>query len=103
MRLLSMVGARVLPAIAHVRRGAWVVGNAARCCTLAPAMAVPKQKQSHSRTAKRRAQHKMAAPVYNACPTCHEPRRPHRVCPKCGSYKGSEVVAPHAHDHDHDH
>ncbi|MEY2516886.1 MAG: Ribosomal L32p protein family, partial [bacterium] len=31
-------------------------------------MAVPKQKQSHSRTAKRRAQHKMAAPVYNACP-----------------------------------
>jgi len=61
-------------------------------------MAVPKQKQSHSRTAKRRAQHKMAAPVYNACPTCHEPRRPHRVCASCGSYKGSEVVAPHAHD-----
>jgi large subunit ribosomal protein L32 len=45
----------------------------------------------------------MAAPVFNSCPTCHEPRRPHRVCPKCGSYKGSEVVAPHAHDHDHDH
>jgi len=65
-------------------------------------MAVPKQKQSHSRTAKRRAQHKMAAPVFNACPTCHEPRRPHRVCPNCGSYKGSEVVAPQAHD-DHDH
>jgi large subunit ribosomal protein L32 len=64
-------------------------------------MAVPKQKQSHSRTAKRRAQHKMSAPVFNACPTCHEPRRPHRVCPNCGSYKGSEVVAP-AHDH-HDH
>jgi len=76
-------------------------GRASRCCTLALDMAVPKQKQSHSRTAKRRAQHKMAAPVYNACPTCHEPRRPHRVCPKCGSYKGSEVVAPHAHDHDH--
>jgi large subunit ribosomal protein L32 len=67
------------------------------------AMAVPKQKQSHSRTAKRRAQHKMASPVYNACPTCHEPRRPHRVCANCGSYKGSEVVAPSAHDHDHDH
>jgi large subunit ribosomal protein L32 len=66
-------------------------------------MAVPKQKQSHSRTAKRRAQHKMASPVYNACPTCHEPRRPHRVCANCGSYKGSEVVAPSAHDHDHDH
>ncbi len=66
-------------------------------------MAVPKQKQSHSRTAKRRANHKMAAPVYNACPTCHEPRRPHRVCAKCGSYKGSEVVTPSHDHHDHDH
>jgi large subunit ribosomal protein L32 len=45
----------------------------------------------------------MASPVFNACPTCHEPRRPHRVCANCGSYKGSEVVAPSAHDHDHDH
>jgi large subunit ribosomal protein L32 len=66
-------------------------------------MAVPKQKQSHSRTAKRRATHKMAAAVYNACPTCHEPRRPHRVCPKCGSYKGVEVVSPSHDHHDHDH
>lgn len=66
-------------------------------------MAVPKQKQSHSRTTKRRAQHKMAAPVFNACPQCHSPRRPHRVCPNCGTYKGVEVVAPDAHDHDHDH
>ena len=49
-------------------------------------MAVPKQKQSHSRTSKRRAQHKISAPTYNACPTCHSPRLPHRVCPTCGSY-----------------
>ncbi len=66
------------------------------------AMAVPKQKQSHSRTAKRRAQHKMAAPTYNACPHCHSPRLPHRVCGVCGTYAGREVVAPSvAHDHDH--
>jgi large subunit ribosomal protein L32 len=64
-------------------------------------MAVPKQKQSHSRTSKRRAQHKMAAPTFNACPQCHSPRRPHRVCPVCGTYAGREVVAPPAHDHDH--
>ncbi len=63
------------------------------------AMAVPKQKQSHARTAQRRAQHKMAAPVFNACPQCHSPRRPHRVCPVCGQYAGREVVAPTAHDH----
>jgi large subunit ribosomal protein L32 len=66
-------------------------------------MAVPKQKQSHSRTAKRRAQHKISAPTYNECPTCHSPRLPHRVCPVCGSYAGREVVHVHDHDHDHEH
>ena len=55
-------------------------------------MAVPKKKQSHSRTAKRRAQHRIGTPALNACPTCHSPRRPHRVCPVCGSYAGREVV-----------
>ena len=66
-------------------------------------MAVPKQKQSHSRTNKRRAQHKIAAPTYNACPQCHSPRLPHRVCPVCGTYAGREVVHVHDHDHDHEH
>jgi large subunit ribosomal protein L32 len=66
-------------------------------------MAVPKQKQSHSRTSKRRANHKLAAPAYNACPQCHSPRLPHRVCPTCGTYAGREVVHVHAHDHDHEH
>jgi large subunit ribosomal protein L32 len=61
------------------------------CCA---EMAVPKQKQSHARTAKRRAQHKLRAPSYNACPQCHSPRLPHRVCPVCGHYKGREVIAP---------
>jgi large subunit ribosomal protein L32 len=66
-------------------------------------MAVPKQKQSHSRTAKRRATHKLTAPTYNACPHCHSPRLPHRVCPTCGYYAGREVVATeHGHDHDHE-
>ncbi|HUA75899.1 MAG TPA: 50S ribosomal protein L32 [Solirubrobacteraceae bacterium] len=66
-------------------------------------MAVPKKKQSHSRTSKRRAQHKIGTPSVNACPQCHSPRRPHRVCPVCGYYAGREVVAPAAHGHDHDH
>jgi large subunit ribosomal protein L32 len=55
-------------------------------------MAVPKQKQSHARTSKRRAQHKVAGPTYNLCPQCHSPRLPHRVCPTCGSYKGHTVI-----------
>ena len=68
-------------------------------------MAVPKQKQSHSRTTKRRSQHKISAPALNECPQCHQPRRPHRVCAHCGTYAGRGVVAPTgaAHDHDHDH
>lgn len=57
-------------------------------------MAVPKQKQSHSRTTKRRSTHKVAAAATNACPQCHSPRLPHRVCPVCGYYKGREVIAP---------
>ena len=55
-------------------------------------MAVPKQRQSHSRTHKRSSQHKISAPALSRCPRCHEPRRPHRVCPNCGTYAGREVV-----------
>ena len=57
-------------------------------------MAVPKQKQSHARTAQRRSQHKLQAPAHNLCPQCHSPRQPHRVCPTCGSYRGRTVVVP---------
>jgi len=53
-------------------------------------MAVPKQKQSHSRTTKRRSTHKVSSPTYSACPQCHSPRLPHRVCKVCGTYKGRE-------------
>ena len=56
-------------------------------------MAVPKQQQSHARTSKRRATHKLSAPAFNACPHCHAPRRPHRVCPNCGQYAGREVIS----------
>ncbi len=67
-------------------------------------MAVPKKKQSHSRTGKRRSQHRVDAPAVSSCPRCHSPRRPHRVCPVCGTYAGREVLAPgSAHEHEHEH
>ena len=45
-----------------------------------------------------------AAPTYNACPQCHSPRRPHRVCPVCGPTAAARSSRPvTAHDHDHDH
>jgi len=63
-------------------------------------MAVPKQKQSHSRTNKRRSQHKIAPMARHECPHCHEPKLPHRVCRNCGYYKGREVVAQPVPDFD---
>jgi large subunit ribosomal protein L32 len=59
-------------------------------------MAVPKQKQSHSRTNKRRSQHKITAKNTNECPRCSARKLPHRVCGECGYYHGREAVATDA-------
>ena len=65
-------------------------------------MAVPKQRQSHARTNKRRSQHKLSAPALAVCPRCGAARVPHRVCGECGTYAGHEVVvqAPAETDHE---
>jgi large subunit ribosomal protein L32 len=63
-------------------------------------MAVPKQRQSHARTNKRRSQHKIVPPSLSTCPRCGEPRLPHRVCGTCGTYAGRTAVAPAAADVD---
>jgi large subunit ribosomal protein L32 len=42
----------------------------------------------------------MAPLARHACPHCHAPKLPHRVCPSCGYYNGREVVAPPAPDFD---
>jgi large subunit ribosomal protein L32 len=52
----------------------------------------PKRRHSKARTGKRRAHDALRAPQTTLCPNCQEPRMPHRVCPKCGHYKGREVV-----------
>jgi large subunit ribosomal protein L32 len=54
-------------------------------------MAVPKKKTSKARRDKRRAQHKIEAPRLNLCPQCGRPKRPHRVCPTCQTYRGRDV------------
>ncbi len=57
-------------------------------------MAVPKRKQSKSRSAIRRAQvMKRATPHVVPCPRCTEPKLSHRVCAACGYYKDRMVVA----------
>ena len=49
-------------------------------------MAVPKSKQSKSRTNKR------FAATLAECPHCHELKQSHAVCKNCGYYDGKEVV-----------
>ena len=34
----------------------------------------------------------MTATGLSECPNCHEKKLPHRVCPKCGTYKGRVAV-----------
>ena len=55
-------------------------------------MAVPKRKVSKARRDKRRANWKLAVPGMIACPQCGALVMPHRLCPKCGYYKGREVI-----------
>ena len=48
-------------------------------------MAVPKSKQSKSRTNKRFANYRATAPQLVECPHCHELKVAHRVCKNCGA------------------
>ncbi|MBF0421950.1 MAG: 50S ribosomal protein L32 [Magnetococcales bacterium] len=56
-------------------------------------MAVPKKRISSSRRGARRAHNAIKAPSLSVCANCQEPMLPHRVCPKCGWYRGREVVS----------
>jgi large subunit ribosomal protein L32 len=56
------------------------------------AMPNPKRRHSKRRTSIRRAHDALTAGVLSECPNCHERKLPHHVCPKCGNYKGREVL-----------
>ena len=56
-------------------------------------MAVPKRKQSKSRSKKRYATYKATAPILVECKHCHELKLAHRICSNCGYYGDTEVVA----------
>jgi large subunit ribosomal protein L32 len=52
----------------------------------------PKRRHSKRRTSARRTHDSLVRAIVAECPNCHEPKLPHRVCPKCGKYKGREVL-----------
>lgn len=53
---------------------------------------VPKQRQTKSRSRKRRSHHALKKIVLSKCQKCSQPVLPHRVCQSCGFYKGKEVI-----------
>ena len=52
----------------------------------------PKRRHSQKRTSTRRAHDALKGHSLSECPNCHEKKMPHRACPKCGNYKGREVL-----------
>jgi large subunit ribosomal protein L32 len=55
-------------------------------------MPLPKRRHSRSRRDKRRANDKLDMVNLSVCPQCKMPKKPHKVCPHCGYYKGRLVV-----------
>lgn len=57
-------------------------------------MAVPKRRQSNSRTGRRRAHDFLVAKKLQYCPKCSTPTPSHVICPTCGQYMGRVIVEP---------
>lgn len=56
-------------------------------------MAVPKKRKSLSKTRSRRsANMKTKAPHYQRCANCMAPKRPHRACGECGTYRDEQII-----------
>jgi large subunit ribosomal protein L32 len=55
-------------------------------------MIVPKRRTSKSKKNKRRSHHALAEPGRSVCPSCGEPKAPHRVCGNCGTYRERTVI-----------
>ena len=55
-------------------------------------MAVPKRRQSNSRTNRRRSHDAKKPKQLQLCPQCNHEKPSHVVCPKCGHYMGRKVV-----------
>jgi len=53
-------------------------------------MAVPQNRVTRSRRNQRRSHDALTAGNPNECPSCGELKRPHHVCPSCGSYNANE-------------
>lgn len=58
-------------------------------------MAVPKHRISKTRARKRRAMTmRLTLPGLAVCGNCGNRVLRHRVCPKCGYYRGKQIIKP---------
>jgi large subunit ribosomal protein L32 len=58
-------------------------------------MAVPKYKTSKARTRRRKSINmKLESPNLRECNNCGNLVLPHRICPKCGFYRGEQILEP---------
>ena len=55
-------------------------------------MPVPKRRHCRARQGKGRAHKKLYATQTVPCESCGAPKRRHRVCQKCGTYKKASVT-----------
>ena len=55
-------------------------------------MSVPKQRHTKGRRDRKRKRFAISAKNTQKCSKCGEQIMPHRLCPKCGFYKGKEVI-----------
>jgi large subunit ribosomal protein L32 len=56
----------------------------------------PKRRHSKARKNSRRAHDHLTPLSTSECPQCHERKLPHQACPRCGYYKGREVIDTNA-------
>ena len=56
-------------------------------------MPLPKRQHSKQRGRKRRTHWKARVASLSVCSQCQKPIIPHRICPFCGYYRGSQIVS----------
>ena len=55
-------------------------------------MPLPKRRHSKTRRDKRRTHDKIKKVSLTRCSNCNAAILPHHICPKCGYYKGKQVI-----------